>query len=126
MNEKKAINLPGSTTIAPYSPAIEANGFLFVSGQVGFDPIKRCYYGDDIIAQTRGALNNLKTILEYAGSSMDKIVKTTIFLTDVADFDTVNIIYAEYFKNDPPARSCIQVAALPKGALMEIEAIALR
>lgn len=125
MSEKKAIKLPGSTPIAPYSPAIEANGFLFVAGQVGFDPVNRCFYGDNIVAQTRGTLNNLKAVLECAGSDMDRIVKTTIFLTDVADFDTVNAIYAEYFKKDPPARSCIQVAALPKGALIEIEAIAL-
>ncbi len=126
MSEKKTVHLPGSTPIAPYSPAVEANGFLFVAGQVGFDPVEKCYYGDNIVAQTRGALNNLRTVLECAGSSLDKVVKTTVFLTDVADFDTVNAIYAEYFKKDPPARSCVQVAALPKGALMEIEAVALR
>jgi 2-iminobutanoate/2-iminopropanoate deaminase len=126
MMEKKVINLPGSKPIAPYSPAVEANGFVFVAGQVGFDPIKRCYYGDDIITQTRGALENLKTVLECAGTSNDNVVKTTIFLTDVNDFETVNSIYAEYFKENPPSRSCVQVAALPKGALMEVEAIALK
>jgi 2-iminobutanoate/2-iminopropanoate deaminase len=126
MGDKKVINLPGSAPIAPYSPAVEANGFVYVAGQVGFDPVKKCYYGDDIESQTRGALENLKTVLEYAGTSLDKVVKTLIFLTDVNDFDTVNAIYAEYFRKEPPARSCVQVAALPKGALMEIEAIALR
>jgi 2-iminobutanoate/2-iminopropanoate deaminase len=126
MNGKKVVNLPGSVPIAPYSPAVEANGFVYVAGQVGFDPVKKRYYGDDIAAQTRGALQNLKTVLECAGSALEKVVKTTIFLTDVEDFDAVNAIYAEYFEKDPPARSCVQVAALPKGALMEIEAVALR
>ena len=125
MNEKRVINLPGSIPIAPYSPAVEANGFVYVAGQVGFDPVKKRYYGDYIVAQTRGALVNLKAVLEQAGSSLEKVVKTTIFLTDVNDFDVVNAIYTEFFEKDPPARSCVQVAALPKGALMEIEAVAL-
>ena len=125
MSEKRVINLPGSTPIAPYSPAVAAGPFVFVSGQVGFDPVKRCYYGDDITSQTRGMLENLKDVLSHAGSGLEKVVKTTIFLTDVNDFDTVNSIYREYFPQDPPARSCVQVAALPKGALVEIEAIAL-
>ena len=126
MSEKRCVNLPGSTPIAPYSPAVEAGGFVFVAGQVGFDPVKREYYGDTIEEQTRGALENLKFVLETAGSSMEKVVKTLIFLTDVNDFDKVNEIYAKYFDKNPPARSCVQVADLPKGALMEIEAIALK
>jgi len=125
MSEKRIINLPGSTPIAPYSPAVAANGFVFVSGQVGFDPVERRYYGEDAASQIRGMLENLKTMLAQAGSSLEKVVKTTVFLTDVNDFDTLNVIYSEFFPACPPARSCVQVAALPKGALAEIEAVAL-
>lgn len=125
MSEKRTVNLPGSTPIAPYSPAVVGNGLVFVAGQVGFDPVEKRYYGDTVQAQTRGALENLKTVLACAGSSLEKVLKTTIFLTDVNDFDEVNAIYAEYFATEPPSRSCVQVAALPKEALMEIEAVAL-
>lgn len=125
MNEKKIINLPGSTPIAPYSPAVVAGGFVFVSGQVGFDPVERRYYGEDVVTQIRGMMENLKNVLACAGSSLEKVVKVTVFLTNVNDFDTFNAIYSEYFPGDPPARSCVQVAALPKGALIEIEAVAL-
>ena len=125
MDGKKIINLPGSTPIAPYSPAVAAGGFVFVAGQVGFDPVERRYYGDDIASQIRGMMENLKNVLSHAGSSLEKVVKTTVFLTNVNDFDAFNAIYSEYFPSAPPARSCVQVAALPKGALIEIEAIAL-
>ena len=125
MNDKKVVNLPGSTPIAPYSPAIIAGDIVYVSGQVGFDPVERCFYGEDAPAQMRGMLENLKNVLTQAGSGLEKVIKTTVFLTDVNDFDTFNEIYREYFPKDPPARSCVQVAALPKGALIEIEAIAL-
>jgi len=125
VNEKKIINLPGSTPIAPYSPAVVAGGFVFVSGQVGFDPVERRYYGEDVVTQIRGMMENLKNVLACAGSSLEKVVKVTVFLTNVNDFDTFNAIYSEYFPGDPPARSCVQVAALPKGALIEIEAVAL-
>lgn len=125
MSEKKVVNLPGSTPIAPYSPAVKAGGFVFVAGQVGFDPVERRFCGDDAASQIRGMMENLKNVLTHAESSLDKVVKTTIFLTDVNDFDTLNTIYREYFPSDPPARSCVQVADLPKGALVEIEAVAL-
>jgi len=125
MIEKKIIVLHGSTPITPVSSAIIAGGFLYVSGQVGFDPVTRRFYGDDAVSQIRGMLENLKTILEQAGSSLSKVVKTTVFLTNLNDFDTLNAIYNEYFPSEQPARSCVIVATLPKGALTEIEAIAL-
>jgi 2-iminobutanoate/2-iminopropanoate deaminase len=89
---------------------VAANGFVFVAGQVGFDSVQKRYYSGDIVSQTRGALQNLENVLGDAGSRMTKIVKTTIFLTDVNDFDTVNAIYMEFFKEEPPAQSCVQVA----------------
>ena len=125
MDGKKIINLPGSTPIAPYSPAVVAGDFVFVAGQVGFDPVECRFYGDDVATQIRGMMENLKNVLVHAGTTLEKVVKTTVFLTDVNDFDVFNAIYHEYFPTDPPVRSCVQVAALPKGALVEIEAIAL-
>jgi 2-iminobutanoate/2-iminopropanoate deaminase len=110
--------------IGPYSQAIRTGSFVFASGQLGLHP----QTGDlveGIEAQTRQALANLTAVLQAAGSSMDRIVKTTIFLTNLADFATVNGIYAQMFSDTPPARSTVQVAALPKGGLVEIEAIAL-
>lgn len=110
--------------VGPYSQAVVAGPFIFTSGQIGINPLTgQLRIG--IEEQTRQVLANLAAVLEAAGSSMDRIVKTTIFLTDIAEFATVNRIYAEAFSGDPPARSTVQVAALPLGALVEIEAIAL-
>ena len=109
--------------IGPYSVAVVGGCFLFVSGQLGMDPTN----GDlkpGVEAQARQALTNLKTILEAAGADLNAVVKTTVFLQDMADFATVNAVYAEFFTHNPPARSAVQVAALPKGGLVEIEAIA--
>ncbi|MEZ4656426.1 MAG: RidA family protein [Caldilineaceae bacterium] len=110
--------------VGPYSQAIRTEQFLFLSGQLGLDP-QNGKLKEGLEAQTRQILTNLRSVLEAGGSSMDQIVKTTIFLTNMADFATVNSIYAEAFSGEPPARSTVQVAALPLGGLVEIEAIAL-
>lgn len=115
-------NAPGA--IGPYSQGIRANGFVFASGQIGLDPATGEFVKGGIVEQSRQALLNVKNVLEAAGSSLDKAVKTTVFLKDIADFAAMNAVYSEFFKTDCPARSAVQVAALPKGALVEIEVIA--
>ncbi len=112
--------------IGPYSIAIQTDGFVFCSGQTGIDPATSELVAADVEAQTRQVLTNLKNVLEAAGTSLEKVVKTTVFLIDMADFAKMNAIYAEFFPSTPPARSTIAVAALPKNALVEIEATALR
>eukprot|EP01098_Paradermamoeba_levis_P003698 TRINITY_DN1655_c0_g4_i1.p1 TRINITY_DN1655_c0_g4~~TRINITY_DN1655_c0_g4_i1.p1 ORF type:complete len:149 (+),score=53.19 TRINITY_DN1655_c0_g4_i1:136-582(+) len=112
--------------IGPYSQAIKANGFVFVSGCIPLVPETNAFpSNDDIELQTTQALENLKNIVEASGSSLDKVVKTTILLIDINHFPKVNAIYAKYFPSDPPARATYAVAALPKGAMIEIECIAL-
>ncbi|MCD5417019.1 RidA family protein [Candidatus Bipolaricaulota bacterium] len=109
--------------VGPYSQAISVNGFIFTSGQLPADNAGNLII-DDITAATRRSLENLQSILQAAGGDMDDIVKATIFLTDMNDFAAVNEVYAKFFSGEPPARSCVAVAALPKGAEVEIEAIA--
>ena len=108
--------------IGPYSQGIAGNGLVFVSGQLPVDP-KTGAMPETIEAQARQSLTNLKAIIEASGSSLDKVVKTTCFLADIADFAAFN---AEFFPKDAPARSCFQVAAIPKNAKLEVEAIALK
>ncbi len=110
--------------VGPYSQAIKANGFVFASGQLGLDA-ETGKLEDGLEAQARMVMQNLASLLEAAGSSIEAIVKTTIFLVDMADFAVVNAIYAEAFEGSPPARSTVQVAALPLGGLVEIEAVAI-
>jgi 2-iminobutanoate/2-iminopropanoate deaminase len=110
---------------APYSQAIKANGLVFVSGQLGLKPDHAEMVGDTIEEQTRQVLDNLEAILAEAGSGLDRIVKTTVFLASLDDFQGMNSIYAERVGDTPPARSTIEVAGLPSGALVEIEAVAL-
>lgn len=110
--------------VGPYSQAIKLNDLVFTAGQIGLDPATGSIVEGGIEAQTRQVLTNLRAVLQAASSSMDAIVKTTIFVVDMADFATVNGIYAEFFSDAPPARSTVQVAGLPLGALVEIEAIA--
>ena len=118
----KTPNAPGA--VGPYSQASIANGFVFTAGQTGMVPgTKELPAG--VEAQTRQVLENLKAILTAAGTGLDRVVKTTVFLQNMGDFATMNAIYAEYFPNDPPARSTVEVAKLPIGALVEIEAVAL-
>lgn len=112
--------------VGPYSQAISTDQLVFVSGQIPLDPQTGELVGGGIAAQTRRVLDNVHAVLEAAGSSMSLIVKTTVFLTDINDFAAMNAVYAEYVPHDPPARSTIQVAALPKGAQVEIEVVALR
>ncbi|MGR5590385.1 RidA family protein [Peptoniphilus grossensis] len=112
--------------VGPYSQATEVNGFIFTSGQIPLVPETGELVSDDIKKATARSLNNIKAILEEAGSSLDKVLKVNIFLDDVNDFAAVNEVYAEYFTEHKPARSCVEVANLPKKALIEIEAIAVK
>jgi len=109
---------------APYSQAIKADGFVFVSGQLALRPGESSLVDGDVGAQTEQVLANLKAILEAAGSSLDKIVKTTVFLQNLDDFAGMNEVYARHVGDVPPARSTVEVAKLPSGALVEIEAVA--
>lgn len=115
-------NAPGA--IGPYSQAIKANGFIFASGQLGLVPATGDFVPGGVEEQTRQSLTNVKHVLEEAGSGLEKVVKTTVFLKDINDFAAMNSVYSEFFKTDCPARSAVQVAALPKGGLVEIEVIA--
>jgi 2-iminobutanoate/2-iminopropanoate deaminase len=110
--------------VGPYSQAIKTDGLVFASGQLGLDP-ETGALRDGIEAQTRQAIANLTSVLKAAGANIDSVVKTTIFVTDMADFSTVNEIYGTVFAAEPPARSTVEVRALPLGGLIEIEAIAL-
>lgn len=114
----------GPKPIGPYSQAIRSNGFLYVSGQVALDPTTGEFVGTDIRQQTHRTLENVKAILEAAGSNMHHVVKTTVFLKDINDFAAMNEVYAKFFTLAPPARSTVEVARLPKDALVEIEVIA--
>lgn len=111
--------------LGPYSQAIIAGSWLFISGQGAIDPQTQIYTPMSIKEETRLALNNLKAIVEHAGAKLDQVVKTTIFLEDMNDFQEFNQMYAEFFPQNPPARSTIQAAKLPKGFKVEIEAIVL-
>ena len=111
--------------IGPYSQAVKAGGLVFTSGQIALDPETGAIAGLDIQTQTRRVLNNLKAVLESAGSSMGLVVKTTVYLKNMGDFAAMNSVYGEYFPGEPPARSTVEVARLPKDVLVEIEAVAL-
>jgi 2-iminobutanoate/2-iminopropanoate deaminase len=127
MPTRSAIIAPQAPkAIGPYSVAIQTDTFVFCSGQVGLDPASGELVAADVESQTRQALNNLKNVLDAAGTSLDKVVKTTVFLRDMADFPKMNAIYSEFFSSILPARSTVAVAGLPKGALVEIEVTALR
>ena len=122
---KKVISTTNApAAIGPYSQAIEANGFVFASGQIPVNPATG-EVPEGIEAQTRQSLNNLKAILEAEGLSMSNVVKTTVLLSDIANFAAMNGVYAEFFSAPYPARAAFQVAALPKAALVEIEAVAV-
>ena len=110
--------------IGPYSQAIRANGFVFVSGQVAIDPSTQQVITGDVAAQTEQVLRNLSEILEAAESGLGKVVRSTVFLKNMSDFAAMNEIYARYFSVAPPARSTVEVARLPKDALIEMEVIA--
>jgi len=111
--------------IGPYSQAIRANGFVFVSGQIPFDPATGELVAGDVAQQTTRVLENLKAILEAAGSSLDHVVKTGVFLKDMNDFAAMNEVYARYFPKNPPARATVEVARLPRDVRVEIDLVAL-
>ena len=112
--------------IGPYSQAIRAGGFVFASGQIPIDPKTGEFVAGGIAEQTEQVLRNLSAVLEAAGTTLDRVVKTTVFLADMSDFAAMNEVYGRYFKEDaPPARATVQAAGLPRDALVEIEAIAL-
>jgi 2-iminobutanoate/2-iminopropanoate deaminase len=111
--------------IGPYSPGYRAGNFIFTSGQLGINPVTGAIVEGGIEAETRQALTNVKHILEAGGVGLEDVVKTTVFLRDIADFAKMNAVYGEFFKENPPARSTFQVAALPKAAAVEIETIVM-
>src|SRR5579862_8169098 len=115
----------GPKAIGPYSQAVKANGFVFVSGQVALDPKTQHLIEGGIVQQTERVMENLKGIVEASGSSLDKVVKTTVFLLDMNEFAAMNEIYARYFPVNPPARATVQVSRLPKDVRVEIEVVAL-
>ena len=112
--------------IGPYSQAIQAGNTIYVSGQLPIDPATGAFAGNDIAAQTRQSLTNMKNILNAAGADMCDVVKTTVLLADIADFAAMNAVYAEFFTAHYPARAAFQVACLPKNALVEIECVAVK
>jgi len=111
--------------IGPYSIAIQVENLVYTAGQIGLDPAKGELVPGGVEAETRQVLTNLKNVLEAAGTSLDGVIKTTVFLKDMADFAKMNAIYAEFFTQNPPARSTVAVAGLPKGASVEIEVVAI-
>ncbi len=123
---KQSINANNApAAVGPYVHAVAAGELIFTSGQLGLIP-ESGQLPEGVEAQTHQALKNLSAVLEAAGSDFDHVIKTTVFLDNINDFGTVNAVYAEYFKREVPARSCVEVAKLPKGGLVEIEAIAVR
>lgn len=123
---KTIISTPKApAAIGPYSQAVLVNGMLFTSGVIPIDPETNTLVEGDVEVQAKQAIGNLKNLIEASGSSMDKVVKTTVFIKDMNDFGKINEIYKEFFTSDFPARSCVEVARLPKDVLIEIEAIAV-
>lgn len=112
--------------IGPYSQAIVAGNMIFTAGQIALDPATMEVVGSDIVAQTERVFSNLRAVLEAAGVGLTSVVKTTVFLQDMTDFAAMNEVYARHFDDHKPARSAVQVAALPKGVLIELEAVAVR
>jgi 2-iminobutanoate/2-iminopropanoate deaminase len=115
----------GPQAIGPYSQAIRANGFVFVSGQVAIDPANQQVISGDVAAQTDRVIRNLAGILKAAGTSLEKVVRSTVFLKNMGDFAAMNEVYGKHFTSAPPARSTVEVARLPKDVLVEIDVIAL-
>ncbi|MBE3040747.1 MAG: RidA family protein [Chloroflexi bacterium] len=125
MNKKVITSDKAPKAIGPYSVAIRTGDLVFTSGQLGLDPATGSLVPGGIEAETRQALTNLRHVLADAGSGLERVVKTIVFLKDMADFAKMNAVYAEFFTENPPARSTIQAAALPKGGTVEIEAVAI-
>jgi len=124
--DRKTHDIDGLVKGGPYSHAVEAGGFFFLSGQVPVDPVKKLTIQDDVQKATELVLTNIKRTLEEVGTSMEKVVKTMVFLRDMADFDSMNQVYKTFFPTDPPARSCVAVKEVPGNFPVEIEVIACR
>ena len=124
-NKEVVVSEQAPKAIGPYSAAVQAGGFIFTSGQLGLDPATGTLVEGGVEAQARQALKNLQAVLEAGNSGLDSVVKTTVFLRDMNDFAAMNAVYAEFFTAAFPARSAVQVAALPKNGAVEIEAVAL-
>jgi len=122
-NIVKTKKAPGA--IGPYSQAVKTDSMVFVSGQLAFDPASGDLVTYDIKSETRQAMKNLKVILEAAGSDLEKVVKTTLFIKNMDDFPLINEVYGEFFKQNYPARACVEVARLPRDANFEVEAMSL-
>lgn len=125
MSKKVISTANAPAAIGPYSQGIQKNGMVFVSGQLPIDPKTGEFAGADIASQAEQSLKNVQAVLEEAGLTLEDVVKTTVFLKDINDFAGMNEVYARYFAGECPARSAVQVAAIPKGALVEIEVIAI-
>lgn len=125
MNRRIIHSEKAPKAIGPYSQAIHIGSMVYTAGQVGLDPATMELVAGGVEEQTRQVLTNLTNVLEASGSSLNLVIKTTVFLKDMNDFAKMNAIYAEYFNENPPARSTVAVVGLPKGALVEIEAVAL-
>lgn len=124
---KKVISTPNAPqAIGPYSQAIEINNMIYTSGVIPINPVNGELIEGDVTDQTRRVFDNLSALLNDAGSSIEKVIKTTVFIKNMDDFSKVNEVYATYFKGDFPARSCVEVARLPKDVLIEVEAIAYK
>lgn len=126
MDTKRIQTASAPAAIGPYSQAIQACELIFCSGQLGLDPATGEFAASDVQGQTRRALENIKAVLEAAGSDMTHIAKTTVFLADMADFKAMNEVYGTFFPENPPARSTVAVKDLPRGGLVEIEAVAVK
>lgn len=124
MNRQIIATDEAPAAVGPYSQGVQLGDFVFTAGQLGIVPGSKEFAGPDIESQTRRALENLKAVLEAGGSCLEHVVKTTVFLQDIEEFSRMNTVYAEFFPQDPPARSAVQVAALPLGGRVEIEAVA--
>ncbi len=125
MFQKEILTAQAPAPIGPYSQAVKLSDFVYISGQLGIDPLTNEFAGGDIKSQTHQALQNVLAILQAMGLNFEHVVKTTVFMKDLNDFSDFNTIYGEYFDKPYPARSCVQVAALPKGGLVEIECLVI-
>ena len=125
MAKKVIVTDKAPKAIGPYSAGIQVNGFVYTSGQLGMDPQTGVLVEGGVEAETKKALENLKAVLEAGGATLLQVVKTTVFLRDMNDFAKMNAVYESFFTEQPPARSAVQVAALPKGAAVEIEVVAV-
>ncbi|HAH31216.1 MAG TPA: reactive intermediate/imine deaminase [Elusimicrobia bacterium] len=126
MSKKIIFTDTAPAVIGPYSQAVEANGFVFVSGQLPINLATGSFAEADTAKQTEASIKNIQAILKAAGLTLDAVVKTTVFMSDLTQFAQMNEVYARFFSKIPPARSTVEVQALPKGALVEIEAVAAR